>query len=774
MEQENLRPVGLLLCICITFSMPGRALPAQAASLQSVLAGNEQVYEAEDADYYGELWQDASCSGGQYVKITTPGTYCCFTIEVSEAGYYNLSITSAGEQSEKWDYIYVDDVMTAYLCSPNNQFSSQVIEKMYMSAGQHTVKIEPMYGWTMIDCLTVAAAGNVDIFSPNTTLSNPNASDSANELMAFIAANYGQNIISGQQCEEGYYGDNIRRIRDFTGKTPAIIGMDLMNYTPAWAARGEVGHTIDYALEFAGLGGIVTLSWHWSAPDQYLIDESRWHEAYRTPYVNIDLSAVMNGEDPEGCRLLLADIDAIAEQLKRLSDADVPVLFRPLHEASGTWFWWGSDGPEAYIALWKTMYERLTAEHGLNNLIWVWNGQSKDWYPGDEFVDIVGEDIYTQAKDYSVHTSKFMEVVSYPDSTKIVALTENGTLFDVDKALETQTMWSWFCTWAGDHALIGGENAYTEPEMWIKVYSHENVITLQDLPWSENGTEENPAFDLNVQIADYQHILLQWKPVENAASYTIIRSSTAEDKAQIAYLDAASQSFEDSVLCGRMYTYQVIASTTDGSISVSAQAGGQTKPETPDIVAIEDAPYHGHNRHLISFSASGGADGYIIYGDTYEFGSFPEVAQVTSESQELYGINEIVYENITYYYKMCAYVVADGEYVCSLMSSQKTGLSADTVKPVITNAVSDNSGIYLQWDPPAGNGDAPIYQVFRQSGGEAKQVIAFLEQPSCMDTDVAAGITYQYSIQAFWISGDTAEYSYVSDPVTVLFGGRSS
>lgn len=56
----------------------------------------------------------------------------------------------------------------------------------------------------------------------------------------------------------------------------------------------------------------------------------------------------MNGSDPKGYNALMSDVDEIAKQLKRLSDADVPVLFRPLHEASGGWFWWGADGSEAY------------------------------------------------------------------------------------------------------------------------------------------------------------------------------------------------------------------------------------------------------------------------------------------------------------------------------------------------------------------------------------------------------------------------------------------
>ena len=79
---------------------------------------------------------------------------------------------------------------------------------------------------------------------------------------------------------------------------------------------------------------------------------------------------------------LIRDIDAISEQLKILQDNNVTVLWRPLHEASGGWFWWGCRGKDAYQWLWNLMYERQTHYHKLNNLIWVWNGQDPDWYVG--------------------------------------------------------------------------------------------------------------------------------------------------------------------------------------------------------------------------------------------------------------------------------------------------------------------------------------------------------------------------------------------------------
>lgn len=169
----------------------------------------------------------------------------------------------------------------------------------------------------------------------------------------------------------------------------------------------------------------------------------------------------------------------------------MPVLWRPLHEAGGGWFWWGNSGPEAYKQLYILMYDRLVNHHGLNNLIWVWNGQDKDWYPGDEYVDIIGEDIYPGERVYTPQTSKYLEVLEYTDARKMIILSENGCLFDPDLAIRDGSMWGSFCTWGGEFVtknkqLLLLSEQYTEEDMLKRVYEHEHVITRDELPDLKN------------------------------------------------------------------------------------------------------------------------------------------------------------------------------------------------------------------------------------------------------------------------------------------------
>lgn len=241
------------------------------------------------------------------------------------------------------------------------------------------------------------------------------------------------------------------------------------------------------AIQWGREGGIVTFCWHWNAPKD-LIDQGPdrfWHSGFYTNATTFDLEEAMNDPSSEAYRLLVRDIDVISGLLKRLQDEDIPVLWRPLHEASGAWFWWGAKGPEPYIKLWKLMYDRMTRHHRLNHLIWVWNGQHRDWYPGDEYIDIIGEDVYGPARDYSSQAERFNKAISYnTEANKIVALSENGPVPDPDRLLQDGIPWAWFCTWYGDFIWKKDQDSeeYTEAFMLNKMYNHPYVITKELLP----------------------------------------------------------------------------------------------------------------------------------------------------------------------------------------------------------------------------------------------------------------------------------------------------
>lgn len=410
-------------------------------------------------------------------------------VTVSESGFYDVVVTLCSmDGSYKENYLLFDDESMGTIIIEGKEYQDSAVERIYMEKGDHTITITKYWGWVRLDKVTLVPSQELpqDLFDVEPKLINPKATDNAKRLMTYLCDSYGKAVLSGHVCDDGMYGlENACIWRTTGGKYPAILGLDLIEYSPSRIANGSSGKAVDLAIDYWNNGGIVTLCWHWNAPSKYLT--GTWYFGFYEEHTNIDLEKIMKGEDEEGYALLLSDIDEIAIQLQRLQDAGVPILWRPLHEASGGWFWWGDAGAQAYIKLYQLMYERLTNVHGLNNLIWIWNGQHADWYPGDEYADIIGEDIYPGERVYTSQADRFMKASRYSQERKLIVLSENGCMFDPDLALRDGAIWGYFCTWGGEFVLKAkGFNKlseqYTEEAMIQKVYNHELVITRDELP----------------------------------------------------------------------------------------------------------------------------------------------------------------------------------------------------------------------------------------------------------------------------------------------------
>ncbi|RPI28569.1 MAG: hypothetical protein EHM61_04710 [Acidobacteria bacterium] len=289
---------------------------------------------------------------------------------------------------------------------------------------------------------------------------NPQASAEVQRLMQYLTGIYGTRIIAGQ-----YTGvmEELDYLQTFTGKLPALCGFDFL-------FEGET----ERALEWAGYGGLVTFSWHWRAP--------LGGNDFYTSGTSFDIRRAVTPGTPEH-DLVLRDIDQIAAQLGRLEEAKVPVLWRPLHEAEGGWFWWGAHGAEPARQLYTILFDRLTSYHRLNNLIWVWtsfsNSQSYRWYPGNQFVDIVGLDNYPAAGNYSPFLAQFNALAALAQEERMAALSENGPIPDPDGLVSQQAAWLYFTTWSGRFLLDEVNNSAAHLQ---KVYNHDYVLTLDKIP----------------------------------------------------------------------------------------------------------------------------------------------------------------------------------------------------------------------------------------------------------------------------------------------------
>ena len=452
-----------------------------------------ETYEAENGKLSNDMSviSDSNASGGKSVgKFENDRSYCQISITVPADAVYDIVIRSMGIGGSKENDIYADGKKVGTFTGENNKFSDYTVSAVSLTKGDHNIRIIKSWGWIELDKITVKTGAKISNGTYNVTSSLVNKNSTANtkKMYQFLKDSYGKYVITGQQCDGGINGNEFKAIKNLTGDYPALLGLDLMNYTPSRTAFGASSSTVEKAIEFANKGGIVTLCWHWNAPTEYLYSTANnsdgWWGGFYTKSSNFDIAKVMNGQDANGKKLIDRDIKEIAKQLKRLEKAGVPVIWRPLHEGSGGWFWWGAKGSDAYKKLWKYLYNELTNTYGCNNLIWVYNGQSADWYPGDEYVDIVGEDIYPGNHVYDPQVSRFKQAINYGSKTKITALTENGCIFDIDSAVSINALWCWFMTW-GDEFTVNGSNyseKYTEKSVISKMYSSKYALTLENLP----------------------------------------------------------------------------------------------------------------------------------------------------------------------------------------------------------------------------------------------------------------------------------------------------
>lgn len=342
-----------------------------------------------------------------------------------------------------------------------------------------------------------------------TTPVDAQATAKTRAIYAYLISIQGKSTLAGQADQS--WDDSIdmaERVYADTGKYPALIGYDFMNY--GQTGPGLQGQRqVEEAIAFAAKGGLVSFHWHWRDPALLKtpqVNDAKFYaqeaDASKNTGFTIPMSNGALDQDSLAYRQLNDGIDLVAVQLKRLADAGVTVLWRPLHEAAGNngkgWFWWGrarSDGAsaaQAQILLWRHMYERLVTVHGLHNLIWVWNGQDAAWYPGDDVVDIVSYDIYDNSdnKNYRSQIDTYRKTAAMAGGRKPVALSETGYIPDPDQMAADGAHWLWFMTWndgAGPAGVSNANNFWTGEQYNTnahkrKVYQHPSVITLDRLP----------------------------------------------------------------------------------------------------------------------------------------------------------------------------------------------------------------------------------------------------------------------------------------------------
>jgi mannan endo-1,4-beta-mannosidase len=185
----------------------------------------------------------------------------------------------------------------------------------------------------------------------------------------------------------------IETIHRATGQWVGLVGADL-------ASGGDPLDAVPPLLEYHAAGGLVQVSMH--------ADNPATGGSYTD--LDVDIERLLRPGTREHATWL-SQLGRYAGALQALEDEGVPVIVRPLHEMNTSSFWWSYRNdtmtPERYRRLWRQIFDYLTDEKGLDNLLWAFTPHAaatdgRDpvaWYPGDDVVDIVGLDVYARQYD---------------------------------------------------------------------------------------------------------------------------------------------------------------------------------------------------------------------------------------------------------------------------------------------------------------------------------------------------------------------------------------
>ncbi|MEK7475122.1 MAG: glycosyl hydrolase [Candidatus Coatesbacteria bacterium] len=396
-----------------------------------------------------------------------------FEVEVP-AGLYAVSIRYALEDGEKGFDLEINcERRSGMMTRTGGDWHECDAGPVILPGGPVRIAVGKGWGWWEFDRITLTPTTLVAVPKPPARLANPRAGAAAKALFRRLVAAYGDRTLAGQQDQR-----EIDYARSVTGRAPALGSFDFMDCSPSRVERGADGtRTVEQAIAWGRAGGVVQMMWHWNAPADLLDREGQeWWRGFYTEATTFDLAAALADPKSDRYRLLVRDLDAIAGLLARFQAAGIPVLWRPLHEAQGGWFWWGAKGPEAFKAFWRLMFDRFTRHHGLHELIWVYGPpggglEAADWYPGDDVVDAIGPSVYADAT--SSLAGEWETLRRLYGGRKLVGLSECGAPPDPGRERAYGVRWSWFSVWSGRFVRD------IPPDRLRAIYDDPDVVTLE-------------------------------------------------------------------------------------------------------------------------------------------------------------------------------------------------------------------------------------------------------------------------------------------------------
>ena len=464
-------------------------------------AAAQTKLEAENAQRSGcSVITGSQYSGVKAVSMTENYSRLTFTANIGAAGKYVVYVAGDGIGGEKVVNCKVNDTNTQFRL---NNYREVEVGVFFMRQGNNTLTITPSWTWYNIDYVRIEGNDASLTFDISPSPVDDEATEAARVMYTFLLDNFGKKSISGIMTGDMTAANgnvtqqaDVKAVYNASGKHPALIGFDFMNATGKSAAtswmRDYTRSCINLAKDTYRRGGIPNFTWHWRDP-------SRATDEFYTDGSSVKISNALKSDGTWNTsstlyKNIISDIHTVADFFLELQNAGMACIFRPLHEASGGWFWWGREGAEPCRKLFKLVYDEMVNVKGVHNVIWVWNADpaDADWCPGDDYYDIVSADIYNADFDYSSNAPTFYNLQRLTNGKKIIALSENGPVPDIQKTVDEEAVWSWWMPWY--QTWNGGFVDKTSREQWRKCMNDDRVVTLEDMAagWDSYAAADSP------------------------------------------------------------------------------------------------------------------------------------------------------------------------------------------------------------------------------------------------------------------------------------------
>lgn len=431
-------------------------------------------------------------SGSGYVVRLPEHTESALSVpvEVPATQHYAVTICVASDEDVTNALRVNGNLLSPFTLSGADDFIRVTFYGVFLEEGTGTIAIDTIDGGICVDYFEISNDSTVydSSFTIEEEPCDPEASEEAKALYYFLHDQWGKQIITGQHVPNTA-NKELSLIHAITGQLPAIrfgtVGTD--------DDLAQINAAIDWSLD---QGGAVGLTWQWRAPGTGSVYAensafSLGHALRNTDAAQLAVltydeaeRAVKNGLLMPDTLQLISDIDEIAAELTKLSNLSIPVLWRPLYEAGGEWYWWGAAGPDHYAKLWELVYRRLTEYHQLHNLLWVWNGQSENYLVPENMYDIASVDVYLQTKmEYGSRYEQYQSLARITEGRKLLAISECSSIPNQEMMQLDRSLWSYFGLWYGEYLMnpdgTFSDKYYSSSDLY-NLYNSEFALSLKD------------------------------------------------------------------------------------------------------------------------------------------------------------------------------------------------------------------------------------------------------------------------------------------------------